>query len=126
MLQLALDLTRNGHCECRKAVQEVRGPVERVDDPDGVTFARPAAFLGQKGMTGVVLADDLDDLGLGRMIDFAYEVVASFRGDRQGFEAVETADDDFAGGAGGADGDIEKRVHGKMSSAETYQRIVAD
>ena len=50
------------------------------------------------------------------MIDFADEVVAPFRGNRQGFEAVETADDDFAGGAGGADGDIEKRMHGKISS----------
>jgi hypothetical protein len=60
------------------------------------------------------------------MIDFADEVVAPFRGNRQGFEAVETADDDFASGAGGADGDIEKRMHGKMSSAETYQPIVAD
>ena len=68
----------------------------------------------------------MHDLGLSRMIDFADEVVAPFRGNRQGFEAVETADDDFAGGAGGADGDIEKRMHGKMSSAETYQPIVAD
>lgn len=107
-------------------MQEIGGAIERIDDPDGVALADTPAFLCQKGVGRVVLADDLDDLGLSRMIDFADEVVAPFRGDRQGFEAVETADDDFAGGAGGADGDIEKRLHGKMSSTKTYQRIVAD
>ena len=107
-------------------MQEVRRAVERIDDPEGVALARTPAFLGQEGMVGVALADDLDDLGLSRMIDFADEVVAPFRGNRQGFEAVETADDDFAGGPGGPDGDIEKRLHGKMSSAKTYQPIVAD
>ena len=50
---------------------------------------------------------------LGRMIDFADEVVAALRGDGQGLEAIQAADDDLAGAPGGADGDIEKRVHGK-------------
>ena len=87
-------------------------------------------------MVGVVFADQLDDLGLGRMIDLAHEVVTALGCDRQGFQAVETADDDFAGGPSGPDGNIEKRMHGKMSSrsvsavanraAETNQRIVTD
>ena len=98
-------------------MEEIRRAIQRIDDPDGVALARTPAFLGQEGVAGVVLADELDDLGLSRMIDFADEVVAPFRGNREGFEAVETADDDFAGGAGGADSDIEKRMHGKMSSA---------
>src|SRR4051812_2966821 len=107
-------------------MQEIGRAIEGIDDPDGVTLAGAAAFLSQKGVVRIALADDLDDLSLSRMIDFADEVVAPFRGNRQGFEAVETADDDFASRAGGADGDIEERVHGKMSSAENYQRIVAD
>ena len=107
-------------------MQEIRGAIQRIDDPDGVALAGAPAFLGQEGVARVVFADELDDLGLSRMIDFTDEVVAPFRGNRKGFEAVETADDDFASGASGADGDIEKRMHGKMSSAETYQPIVAD
>ena len=107
-------------------MEEIRRAVQRIDDPDGIALARTSTFLGKEGVAGVVLADELDDLGLSRMIDFADEVVSPFRGNRQGFEAVETADDDFASRAGGADGDIEERVHGKMSSAENYQRIVAD
>jgi hypothetical protein len=49
-------------------VQEVRRAVEGIDDPEGVAVARLAAFLSQKGVTGVVFADQLDDLGLGRMV----------------------------------------------------------
>jgi hypothetical protein len=84
----------------------------------------------------VVFADQLDDLRLGRMIDLGDEVVAALRCDRQGVEAVEAANYDFAGGTSGPDGNIQKRLHGKMSShsvsasaygaAETNQRIVAD
>src|ERR1700760_438012 len=107
-------------------MEEIRRAVQRIDDPDGIALAGTSAFLGQKGVAGVVLADDLDDLGLSRMIDFADEVVAPFRSNREGFEAVETADDDFAGRTGGFDADIQKRMHVKMSSAENYQRIVAD
>lgn len=107
-------------------MQEIRCAIERVDDPDRVALALTSAFLRQEGVVGVALADDLDDLGLSRMIDFADEIVAPFRCNRQGFEAVEAADNDFTGGAGCTDGDIEEGMHGKMSSAEIYQRIVAD
>jgi hypothetical protein len=87
-------------------------------------------------MARIVLPDELDDLGLGRMIDFADEIVAPLGCDRQGLEAIEAADDDFAGGSGGPNGNIEERMHGKISSrsvsargncaAETNQRIVTD
>ena len=56
------------------------------------------------------------------MIDFADEIVAPLGGDRQGFEAVEAADDDFAGGAGGPDGNIEERMHSKISSRSVSAR----
>ena len=97
-------------------MQKIGGAIERIDDPDCVAVAAAPAFLRQKGVARVVLADDLDDLGLSRMIDFADEVVASLGCDRQGFEAIEAADDDFAGGAGGPDGNIEERMHDKMGS----------
>ena len=117
-------------------MQEVRRAIERVDDPDGIAVSGAPALLSQEGMARVVFPDQLDDLGLGRMIDFADEVVSALRGDRQGFEAIETADNDFAGGTGGPDGNIEERMHSKISSrsvsacansaAETNQRIVTD
>ena len=117
-------------------MQEVRGAVERIDDPDGIAVSRAPALLSQESMARIVLPDELDDLGLGRMIDFADEVVAPLGCDRQGLEAIEAADDDFAGGAGGPDGNIYERMHSKISSrsvsarahgpAETNQRIVTD
>jgi hypothetical protein len=112
VLEPALHLTGNGHCESRESVQEVRCAVEGIDDPNGIAISRAAALLSQEGVAGVVLPNELDDLSLGRMIDFADEVIAPLRCDRQGFEAVEATDDDFAGGTGGPDGDIEKRMHG--------------
>ena len=64
-------------------------------------------------MVRIVLADDADDLRLGLRVDLADEVVAALGRDRKGLQAVQAADDDLAGAARGADGDIEKRVHGK-------------
>jgi hypothetical protein len=136
VFELTPDLTGNGYCESGEAMQEVRRAIERIDDPDGIAVSRAPALLSQESMAWIVLADQLDDLGLGRMIDFADEIVASLGCDRQGFEAIEAADDDFAGGAGGTYGNIEERMHSKISSrsvsacansaAETNQRIVTD
>ena len=75
-----------------------------------------AALLGEKGVLRVMAADGGDDLVLGRVIDLGDEVVASLGGHREGFQAVEAADDDFAGAARGAHGNIEKRLHGNLSS----------
>ena len=117
-------------------MQEVRRAIQWVYDPHRIVVPGAPALLSQEGMARVVFPDQLDDLGLGRMIDLADEVVASFGCDRQGFEAIEAADDDFAGGAGGPNGNIEERMHSKISSrsvsarangaAETNQRIVTD
>ena len=71
-----------------------------------------AAFLGEDGVVGIVLVDDVDDLALGGAVDLADKVVAALGGDREALEPVEAADDDFAGAARGAHGDIEKRMHG--------------
>ena len=45
--------------------------------------------------------------------DLGHEVIAPFGGDGQGIHPVQGADDDFAGTTGGANGDIEKWLHGK-------------
>ena len=71
-----------------------------------------AAFLGEERVLGIVAADDADDLLLGRMVDLGDEVVAALGRDGERLQAVQAADDDFAGAAGGAHGDVEKRLHG--------------
>src|SRR6185312_10744104 len=105
-------LAGDRHGESRKAVQEVGGAVERIDDPDRIVVPAAATLLGKDRMVRIVAADDADDLLLGGTVDLTDEIVTPFRGDREGLQPVEAADDDFAGAARGADCDIEKRVHG--------------
>jgi len=83
-----------------------------IDDPDGLVFAGLAALFRQKSVVRIMLADDPDDLRLRLRIDLADEVVATLGRDGEGLEAVQATNNDFAGAAGGAYGDIEKRVHG--------------
>ena len=48
VLQPPAVLDRDRHREGRKAVQEIRGAVERIDDPDVLALAAAAAFLGEE------------------------------------------------------------------------------
>jgi hypothetical protein len=113
VLEPAFVLAGDRHREYRKLVQKVRRPVERIDDPHGIVVPAGTAFFRQKGVIRVVLADDRDDLRLRLGIDLGYEVVPALGRDREGFEAIEVADDDFAGPPRGPNGDIEKRMHYK-------------
>ena len=61
---------------------------------------------------GIVLVDDVDDLALGGAIDLADVVVAALGGDLEALEPYQAADDDLAGAARGAHGDIEQWMHG--------------
>ena len=59
------------------------------------------------------MADRLDDLALGRAVDLGDEIVPALGGDLQAFQAVETADNDFAGAPSGFYGYVEKwLLHG--------------
>ena len=60
---------------------------------------------------GIVLVDDVDDLALGGAVDLADVVVAALGGDLEALEPDQAADDDLAGAARGAHGDIEQWVH---------------
>ena len=71
-----------------------------------------AALLGEKGVLRVVAADGGDDLAFGGVIDLGDEVVATLGSHRERLQAVQAADDDLAGTARGAHGNIEKRLHG--------------
>jgi len=96
----------------RKAVQEVGRAVERIDDPECIVLAGPAALLGEKCVLRVVTADDADDFLLGGVVDLGDEVVASLGGDGERLEAVQAPDDDLARAARGPNGNVEKRLHG--------------
>lgn len=52
----------------REPVDEVRRPVERVDDPRVLRVAARAGLFRQHGVVGVGLEQHLDDRALGRMI----------------------------------------------------------
>ena len=92
-------------------MQEIRGAVERVDDPGVIVARGGAAFLGEEAVSRVGLADRRDHDLLGGAVDFADEVVAALLADGQRADAVEAAHDDVAGAPRGADRDVEQRVH---------------
>ena len=112
VFQPALDLAGDRDGKDREAVQEVGRAIQRIDDPYRVAVTARATFLGKEGMARVVALDDADDLCFGGLVDLGDEVVAALGRDLQGFHAVQAADDDFAGAAGGAHGNVEKRLHG--------------
>ena len=88
-------------------MHEVRGAIERVDDPDDFVVARGAAFLGKDGVIRIQPADGLDDVGFGSLVDLGDEVVAALAFDLDGFEARDGADDDVTGAARGLDRNTE-------------------
>jgi hypothetical protein len=112
VLEAASDLAGDRHGEHREAVQEVGGTIERVDDPERIVRAARAAFLGEECMLRIVAADGGDDFLLGRVVHLGDEVVAPLGSNGQRLQAVQAADDDLAGTARGAHGDVEKRRHG--------------
>ena len=62
------------------------------------------------------MADGVDDLALGGAVDLGDEIVAPLGCDLEAFQAVETADDDFAGAPGGFYGYVEKwLLHGELA-----------
>ena len=103
----AIDTANTGK-PCRKLVVPSSGSM--IHSVSCVAAA--AAFLGEERMLRIMPADDGDDLPLGGAIDLGDEVVAALGGDGQRLQAVQAADDDLAGTARGAHGDIEKRLHG--------------
>ena len=93
-----------------------------LDASDGIMVARGdlAVEVGnaavpalQKRMIRMGLANARDDFPLSRLIHLGHEVIASLGGNGQGVRPVQAANDDFAGTAGGTNGNIEKWLHGK-------------
>src|SRR5580692_11407533 len=113
-LQFALMLDRDRYRKHRETVQEIGGAIQWIDDPDRLILTAAATLLGQNGMIGIELVDDLDDLAFGRTVDFADVVVTAFGADFQAVQPYQGANNDFAGATCGAHGNIEQWVHRKI------------
>ena len=104
-----------------EAVQIVRRPVERIDDPLVLVLARGAAFFGEDRVVGIVILDDLDDRLFGQLVDTRDVVAAPLLGHFQGLELIDVTYHELAGSASCADGDVEHAVH-----TDAQRRILLD
>ena len=108
-------LQRDRYAILRKAVNEVGGAVERIDDPDVfivvVQVGGSTRFLGQDCVVGIGLVQHLDDRLFGGMVDFGDEIVVLFFSDLEAVEVERGAVDDRGAAAGGLDRRVEHRVH---------------
>ncbi len=110
----ALERDRNG--EMRNAVQEIRGAVERIDDPAVrlVGAFALAAFLAEKAVAGPRLRQFGVKRFLGAAVGGGDEIGRTFQRDLQILDFAEIALERARGLARGGDHDIEQggMVHG--------------
>ena len=117
VLHAAATLHADRDCELRKAVQVIRGAVERVDDPhELVVVAALAAFLGEEGVLRIKPTHGLDDVPLRRQVDLGDEVVLALGAHFEAVHPVDAADDDLPGAQRGFDGDVQQRLHAGRAS----------
>ena len=101
-------------------MEEVRRPVERIDDPEifGIdVLVASGSFFGENRMTRVRCMQRIDDRALGLAIDFAHEVLRTFRRYSEEIKIARAAIDDVAGAARRLHGSREHRMHGVLSPA---------
>ena len=115
VLDLALVGQSDAHAVHGKAVDEVGGAVQRVDDPDmvGVLGAVLAArFFGQDGMLGVGVEQRFDDDALGGLVYLGHKVVHLLLRNAHRFHIQGGTVDEGASGAGSLDGHVKHGVQG--------------
>ena len=101
------------HAKLRKAVDEVGGAVERVDDPGVLVFRAArvlARFLGEDRVVGVRLAHNADDGRFGGLVDLGDEIVGAL-GLHLEAARDDCAIDERSGAAGRLDGGVQHRMH---------------
>ena len=92
-------------------MHEVRGAIERIDDPDEVTAGMTAAFLGEKAVIRVALPDARNDGGFRGVIHLRDELVAGLAAYLDIAHAVQVAQRDIAAFARRFDGRVEECLH---------------
>src|SRR5262245_45243457 len=104
-------LDRDRDREDRKAMQEIRRAVERIDDPDELVAAAAPALFAEKAVVRMQPADRLDDLAFRHVIDFAHEIVAALRAHAERRHSVDVAYDQVAGATCRANGYVQQWLH---------------
>jgi len=116
VFQAATVFAGNAHGKVRDTAQEVGGAIQWVDDPQ-VVFAFAAAFVqagffAENAVGRVGLAQGVDDFLFGGAIHLGYIILGVFFVDLDGIQALDGAEDQFTGAAGGAQRDIQHGLHG--------------
>ncbi len=116
MLKAAAVFAGDADGKVRNAANEVGGAVQWVDDPQVVgAFAAAfvqAAFFAENAVSRVGLAQSGDDALLGSSVDLCDVVFGFFFVNLDGIQALDGAENQFAGAAGGAQRDIQHGLHG--------------
>ncbi|RMQ69081.1 hypothetical protein ALP98_05473 [Pseudomonas viridiflava] len=103
----------------RDAANEVGSAVQRVDDPQVVgAFAAAfvqAAFFAKDAVSRVGLAQSGNDALFGGAVDLCDVVLGFFFVNLDGIQALDGAENQFAGAAGGAQRDIQHGLHGQFT-----------
>ena len=111
---------RDGNAVLRKAVEEICGAVERVDDPHMLgrqILVATRAFLGEDRVIRIGRMQGFDDDPLGLAVDFTHVILRALGGDGEQVEIAGAAIDDVACAAGGLHGRREHRMHVGLSRA---------
>ncbi len=113
MRQRAALLDGDGDAVLRKAVDEVRRAVQRIDDPAAFGFLRGGAGLfRQETVVGIGLAHHVHDRFLRRPVHLRHIVVDALGLHLQRAAVERRAIDDGAGAARRAHRDVEHGMHG--------------
>ena len=105
-------------------VEEIRRPVQGIDDPFVVIAGLVSAFFGQDRVIGVGPAQDLDYLGFREPVYFRDEIAATLGLDVYSIKPIQMAHDNIAGAARGLDRRIEHRMHERGCSAKSRWRAL--
>jgi hypothetical protein len=105
--------------EMWNAAQEVGGAIQWVDDPQVVfTFTAAwvhAGFFTEDAVRRVSLAQGVDDFLFSSTIDFRDVILGVFFVNLDGIQALDGAENQFTGAAGGAQRDIQHGLHGRFT-----------
>ena len=110
-LELVADLQGDRHREHGKAVQEIGGAVERVDDPHELVARVVPAFLGQEAVVRIALADAVDDRRFRGEVHLGHELVARLGADVEIGDTVQVAQCGVAALACGLYGRVQQCLH---------------